>query len=122
MDRVPQQPRMLVWLADTRDTLKGFPVVIRQKLGFALYQAQIGEKHQSAKQLHGFDTLVWEIRADDPSGTYRAVYVVHFRDAVYVLHAFQKKAKSGIATPRREIELIRQRLKLAHRLAGQEGD
>ena len=119
---VPGQPRKLVWLVDTLDTLQGFPAAVRQKLGFALYQAQIGGKHESAKPLRGFDTPVWEIRADDPSGTYRAVYVVHFRDAVYVLHAFQKKAKTGVATPRREIELIRQRLKLARRLAGQEGD
>ncbi|MFH1739763.1 MAG: type II toxin-antitoxin system RelE/ParE family toxin [bacterium] len=118
---MPEQLRDLVWLVDTLDTLKGFPVAVRQKLGFALYQAQIGGKHESAKPLHGFDAPVWEIRADDPSGTYRAVYVVHFRDAVYVLHAFEKKAKSGIATPRRDIELIRQRLKLARRLAVQEG-
>ncbi len=122
MDRVAKQLRKLVWLADTLDTLKGFPVAVRQKLGFALYQAQIGGKHESAKPLRGFDTPVWEIRADAPSGTYRAVYVVHFRNAAYVLHAFQKKAKSGIAAPRREIELIRQRLKLARRLAAQEGD
>lgn len=122
MANVPEQLRDLVWLVDTLDTLKGFPVAVRQKFGFALYQAQIGGKHESAKPLHGFDAPVWEIRADDPSGTYRAVYVVHFRDAVYVLHAFQKKAKSSIATPRREIELIRHRLKLARRLAGQEGN
>ncbi len=81
MDRVAKQPRKLVWLADTLDTLKGFPVAVRQKLGFARYQAQIGGKHESAKPLRGFDTPVWEIRADVPSGTYRAVYVVHFRNA-----------------------------------------
>ena len=121
MDRVPGQPRTLVWLVDTLDTLRSFPVGVRQKLGFALYQAQIGAKHESAKPLRGFDAPVWEVRAEDPSGTYRAVYVVQFRDAVYVLHAFQKKAKTGVATPRREVELIRQRLRLALRLAGQEG-
>jgi phage-related protein len=59
----------------------------------------------------------WQVRADDPSGTYRAVYVAQFRLAVYVLHAFQKKAKSGIATPKREVDLIRQRLQLARRMA-----
>ena len=122
MSSVPEQPRKLVWLVDSLDTLKSFPSAVRQKLGFALYQAQIGGKHESAKPLRGFDAPVWEVRADDPSGTYRAVYVVHFREAVYVLHAFQKKAKTGVATPWREIELIRQRLRLARRLAGQEGD
>jgi len=121
MSNVPEQPRNLVWLVDTLDTLKRFPAAVRQKLGFALYQAQIGGKHESAKPLRGLDGPVWEVRAEDPSGTYRAVYVVHFRDGVYVLHAFQKKAKAGVATPRREIELIRQRLRLARRLACQEG-
>ncbi len=66
--------------------------------------------------MHGFDTPVWEVRADDRSGTYRAVYVVHLREAVYVLHIFQKKSISGIATPQRDIETIRQRLKLAKEL------
>lgn len=89
---------------------------MRTKLGFGLYLAQIGEKHGTAKPLHGFGAPVWEIRAEDRSGTYRAVYAIHLRDAVYVLHAFQKKAKSGIATPRQEIELIRQRLKRAGEL------
>jgi phage-related protein len=56
--------------------------------------------------------------ADDPGGTYRAVYVVQLGDAVYVLHAFQKKATSGIATPKRDLDLIRQRLQLARKLAG----
>ena len=119
MNRVGEQPRKLVWLVDSLDALSVFPGGVRQKLGFALYQAQIGEKHESAKPLRGFEAPVWEVRADDPSGTYRAIYVVHLRDAVYVLHAFQKKAKWGIATPKREIELIRQRLKLARRLAGE---
>lgn len=63
--------------------------------------------------LHGFGETVWQVRGDDPSGTYRAVYVAQFQEAVYVLHAFQKKAKSRIATPQREIGLIRRWLRLA---------
>lgn len=118
---VPSQPRRLVWLVDTIDALREFPSDVRTKLGFGLYLAQIGKKHESAKPLNGFGAPVWEVRAEDRSGTYRAVYVVHLRDAVYVLHAFQKKAKSGIATPRREIEMIRQRLKLACDLDAQVG-
>jgi phage-related protein len=98
--------------------LTGFPPAVRQKLGFALYQAQIGQKHESAKMLHGFAETVWQVRADGPGGTYRAVYVAQFGEAVYVLHAFQKKATSGIATPQRELDLIRQRLQLARKLAG----
>ena len=91
-------------------------------LGFALYQAQIGQRHESAKVLHGFATTVWQVRADDPAGTYRAAYVTQFGEAVYVLHVFQKKSTSGIATPQRELDLIRQRLQLARKLAGRRGD
>ena len=118
----PEQPRRLIWLVESLDRLTGFPPVVRQKLGFALYQAQIGQKYESAKMLHGFAETVWQVRADDPGGTYRAVYVTQFEEAVYVLHAFQKKAKSGITTPQREIDLIRQRLLLARKLAGKRGD
>jgi len=108
-----KQPRNLVWLVDSLDRLTNFPRTARQKLGFALYQAQIG---------HGFGETIWQVRADDPGGTYRAVYVAEFKEAIYVLHAFQKKAKSGIATPQRELDLIRQRLQLARKLAGSKGD
>jgi phage-related protein len=118
----PRQPRKLVWLVDSLDRLTGFPPAVRQKLGFALYQAQIGQKHESAKMLHGFAETVWQVPADDPGGTYRAVYVVHFAEAVYVLHAFQKKSTSGIATPQRELDLIGQRLQLARKLAATTGD
>jgi phage-related protein len=114
----PERPRELVWLADSLDRLTDFPPAVRQKLGFALYQAQIGQRHEGAKMLRGFAETVWQVRADDPGGTYRAVYVAQFGEAVYVLHAFQKKAKSGIATPQRELDLIRQRLQLARKLVG----
>ena len=113
-----EQPRKLVWLVDSLDRLTSFPPSVRQKLGFALYQAQIGQKHESAKMLRGFRETVWQVRADDASGTYRAVYVAQFGEAIYVLHAFQKKATSGIATPQRELDLIRQRLQLARKLVG----
>jgi len=106
---------------DSLDKLKSFPAGIQQKLGFALYQAQVGQQHESAKPLHGFSAPVWEVRAQDRSGAYRAVYLVQFQEAVYVLHAFQKKSTLGAATPRREIELIRQRLKLARELASRLG-
>jgi phage-related protein len=63
----------LVWLVDSLDRLAGFPPPVRQKRGFALYLAQIGQRHESAKMLRGFSETVWQVRADDPSGTYRAV-------------------------------------------------
>jgi phage-related protein len=110
--------RKLIWLVDSLDQLAGFPPLVRKKLGFALYQAQIGQQHESAKILRGFAERVWQVRADDPSGTYRMVYLTQVGNAVYVLHAFQKKATSGIATPRRELDLIRHRIQLARKLAG----
>ena len=120
IDFVPEEedePRKLIWLGDALERLTAFPPAVRKGLGFALYQAQIGQQHESAKMLRGFADAVWQVRADDRSGTYRAVYVAQFRDAIYVLHAFQKKATSGIATPRRELDLIRNRLQLARKLA-----
>lgn len=96
----------------------GVPASGSEATGFALYQAQIGQQHESAKILRGFAETVWQVRADDPSGTYRAVYLTQVGDAIYVVHVFQKKATSGIATPRREVELIRQRIRLARELAG----
>jgi phage-related protein len=112
-----EQPRKLVWLVDSLDRLTSFPRAVRQRLGFALYQAQIGQTHESAKMLHGLGETIWQVRADDLGGTYRAVYMAQFQEGVYVLHVFQKKAKAGIATPQRELDLIRQRLQLARKLA-----
>jgi phage-related protein len=86
-------PRKLIWLVDTLERLTGFPPVVRKRLGFALYQAQIGQQHESAKMLRGFAETVWQVRADDPSGIYRTVYVAQLVDAIYVLHAFQKRQR-----------------------------
>ena len=112
-------PRPLIWLVDTLRVLKQFPPDVRTKLGFGLFRAQVGEKQETAKRLVGFGAPVWELKADGVGGTYRAVYVVHLNNAVYVRHVFQKKAKSGIETPQREIQLIRQRLKLAMQIDGE---
>ncbi|MGD1071829.1 MAG: type II toxin-antitoxin system RelE/ParE family toxin [Bryobacteraceae bacterium] len=122
MPAKPERPRKLVWLVDSLDRLTSFPPSVRQRLGLALYQAQIGQKHERAKMLHGFAETVWQVRADDPGGTYRAVYVAQFQEAVCVLHAFQKQATSGIATPQKDVDPIRQRLRLARKLAGKRGD
>jgi phage-related protein len=80
----PEQPRKLIWLVDSLVRLTGFPPMVRHKPGFALYQAQIGQKHESAKMLHGFSETIWQVRADDPGGTYRAVYVAQLGEAVHV--------------------------------------
>jgi phage-related protein len=76
-----------------------------------LYAAQLGGMSVKAKPLHGLGGQVMEVAACDASGTYRAVYTVSIGESIYVVHAFQKKSKSGIATPKSEMELIRQRLR-----------
>ncbi len=103
--------KRLVWLADTRSNVKAFPATVQDEFGYALYLAQLGGLSLRAKPLQGLGSGVMEIRSNDVSGTYRAVYTMSFGDAIYVVHAFQKKSKSGIATPKTEIEMIRQRLK-----------
>jgi phage-related protein len=80
-------------------------------IGYALYVAQLGELSVKAKPMRGLGGQVLEIAVGDPSGTYRAVYTVSIGESIYVIHAFQKKSKTGIATPKSEIDLIRQRLK-----------
>lgn len=83
-------------------------------MGYALYQAQLGLKAPSAKPLRGFGGAgILEIVEDHHTDTYRAVYTVKFSKSVYVLHAFQKKSRKGIATPKADIDLIRQRLRAA---------
>ena len=102
------------WIASALEDLKEFPGEVRKIIGFALDQAQRGGKHPDAKPLKGFGGAgVLEIVDDFDGDTYRAVYTVKFHGAVYALHVFQKKSKSGIATPKHEIDLLKQRLKLA---------
>jgi len=84
------EPRKLIWLVDTLERVTGFPPGIRKGLGFALYQAQVGQQHETAKMLRGFGETVWQVRADDLSGTYRTVYVTAIGEAVYVLHVFKR--------------------------------
>ena len=109
--------RPVIWVGSSRRNLRGFPGEVRREIGQALFTAQQGETDPSAKPLRGFGGgAVLEIVADQVGGTWRAVYTVRFREAIYVLHAFQKKSKRGIATPKKDIDLIRQRLAEAERL------
>lgn len=102
----------LLFVGTSREELKKFPDDVRDAMGYALFEAQSGGKHRNTKPLKGFGSAsVLEIVDDFDGDTYRAVYTVKFRDAVYVLHAFQKKSKKGIETPASDIELIKSRLK-----------
>jgi phage-related protein len=104
----------VVWVGSARVDLTAFPDEVKDSIGFALFAAQQGGKHRDAKPLRGFSGAgVLEIVADHGGDTYRAVYTLRFPRRVYVLHAFQKKSKKGIKTPKAEIELIKSRLKRA---------
>src|ERR1044071_7752562 len=92
------------WIGSSHADLRAFPRETRRAIGYALYFAQMGDKHPSAKPLWGFRGAgVLEIVEDHDGSTYRAVYTVRFSDAVYVLHTFQKKSKKGIETPKHDI-------------------
>lgn len=107
-------PKAVRWLGSSRDDLRGFPEEVRNRVGGALWEAQLGRKAPYAKPLKGFGGAgVLEVVDDFDGDTYRAVYTVRFAGVVYVLHAFQKKSKRGVATPRQEIALIVQRLQRA---------
>ena len=106
----------IIWIASSREDLKSFPEQVRRDIGQALYAAQQGETDPAAKPLKGFGgARVMEIVDRHDTNTYRAVYTVQFAGWIYVLHAFQKKSKRGIATPRKDIDLIRQRFADAER-------
>ncbi|MEE4237373.1 MAG: type II toxin-antitoxin system RelE/ParE family toxin [Anderseniella sp.] len=112
MNEIAQKP--CIFIASSADDLRAFPDAVRQDIGFALYEAQNGLRHLSAKPLKGFGgSGVLEVVENHDSDTYRAVYTVRFAGVVYVLHAFQKKSRKGIATARHDIDLIKRRLKVA---------
>ncbi len=116
MTREPDssEPKPVRWVGRSRDDLKSFPTDVQRRVGGALWDAQIGQKAPFAKPLKGFGgASVLEIVDDFDGDTYRAVYTLRFAQVVYVLHAFQKKSKRGIATPKAELDLIEQRLKRA---------
>ncbi|MDP2391395.1 MAG: type II toxin-antitoxin system RelE/ParE family toxin [Acidobacteriota bacterium] len=103
----------VIWLGDSLRALKTFPALVQDEMGYAVYVAQCGDKHVSAKPVKGLGPGVLEVVTDHRGDTFRSVYTVRFADRVFVLHAFQKKSKRGIATPKADIELIKQRLKQA---------
>ncbi|MCZ6842711.1 MAG: type II toxin-antitoxin system RelE/ParE family toxin [SAR324 cluster bacterium] len=111
MDR--REPKPVEWVGSSKTDLKAFPAKVHDRVGFALFQAQIGLKHPNARPLTGMGSGVTEVVSRFERDTYRAVYTVRFTEAIYVLHAFQKKSKKKIATPKSELDLVRQRLGVA---------
>ena len=113
-----QKEKPLAWLGSSKKDLMALPAGVRKFFGHALDFAQRGEQHDAAKVLKGFAGAgVLEIVEDDRGNTYRAAYTVKFKEAVFVLHVFQKKSKSGISTPKLDMDIIRERLKVAEKLS-----
>jgi phage-related protein len=103
----------LYWVASAKKDYQAFPDEVQDDMGYALGLAQFGGKHPKAKPWKSEGPGVFEIVEDYRGDTYRAVYTVRFAEVVYVLHAFQKKSKSGIKTPQEDVNLIAERLKRA---------
>ncbi|MFN3430056.1 MAG: type II toxin-antitoxin system RelE/ParE family toxin [Candidatus Sericytochromatia bacterium] len=112
---MPQAPRKpLIWVESAKKDLMAFPPDVQDVMGRALLDAQYGGKHPDAKPLTGFGGAgVLEAVDDFDGDTYRTVYTVKLEGVVYVLHAFQKKSKTGRETPKQEIDKVKARLKRA---------
>ncbi len=118
MPMMYRQEKPLAWIGRSKRDLMALPTDVRRFFGHALNFAQHGERHDAAKVMKGFGGAgVLEIVEDDLGGTYRAVYTVKFQDVVFVLHVFQKKSKHGIETPKPDLDIIREHLKIAEKLA-----
>ncbi|MBC8549267.1 MAG: type II toxin-antitoxin system RelE/ParE family toxin [Candidatus Brocadiales bacterium] len=106
----------IIWISSSLKDLKKFPNEVQREFGYALYQAQMNKKHHKTKQLRGFDGVM-EIVSDYDKDTYRGIYAYKLGENIYVLHSFKKKSKKGIKTPKEEIEVTKQRLKIAKEVA-----
>ena len=120
MEPEPITIRTVRWVGDSRERLQEFPDQVRKDIGHALYLVQTGQTPPSAKPMRGIESGVFEIVDDYDTDTYRAVYTVKVGRSLYILHAFMKKSKRGIRTPKREIDLIRRRLRRAREMESEE--
>ncbi len=103
--------KILYWEASSKRDFREFPVDVQKDMGVALFVVQLGGTPSSAKLWKGLGSGVYELIEDHRGDTFRTIYTVRIGEAVHVLHAFQKKSKSGIATPKTDVALIEQRLK-----------
>lgn len=115
--KTPAQPiRPIVWIASSKDDLSALPGKVKASFGLRLYELQIGKTPLDMKKLTQFGSGVYELRESLAGNAYRAVYVVNLGKALYVLHAFMKKSKSGIGLPKPDAELIALRLTRAKQM------
>lgn len=122
MDPENKVLRKIRWVGDSRARVQQFPRQARKDVGHALYLVQTGKSPKSARPMKGLESGVFEVVSDHATNAYRAVYAVKIGEFIYLLHAFQKKSKRGIATPKYEVELIRRRLRRAKEFAKQEAE
>jgi len=120
MEPEPITIRIVRWVEDSRERLQVFPAQVRKDIGHALYLVQTGQTPPSAKPMRGIESGVFEIVDDYDTDTYRAVYTVKVGRSLYILHAFMKKSTRGIRTPKREIDLIRRRLRRVREMESEE--
>lgn len=99
----------IIWVGTSKDDVRAFPDDARRSAGFQLDKVQHGEDPDDWKPMNAIGVGVREIRIRDDNGAFRIIYVAKFADAVYVLHAFQKKTQKTRAS---DIEFAKQRLKL----------
>jgi phage-related protein len=109
-------PKSLVWVGGSKDDISASPGPVKASFGYRLRQVQNGETPLDMKALSQFGTGVFELRERFDKNAYRLMYVVNLTKAIYVLHAFMKKSKSGIGLPKSDVELVEARLKRAHGL------
>lgn len=117
-----QKRKLLYWEGSSKKDFKEFPIDVQKDMGVALFIVQLGSTPDSAKPWKGLGSRVYELVEDHRGDTFRALYAVRVGDAVHVLHAFQKKSKSGIATPQPDVDLIERRLKAVLARHGRDGD
>ena len=109
-----EEVKLVAWIGSTKKDLLAMPEAVQKEIGFILFQVQCGRMPPEAKPLKGFGgASVEEILVDYDRATFRAVYTVRFAQWIYMLHVFKKKAKSGISTPKPDLEVIERRLKQA---------
>jgi len=112
MSESPEKP--IYWLGDAKRRLRGFPAEVQDEVGFALYQAQVGGRHPASKHMSELNAV--EVISDFDGDTFRSVYTTRFKNVIFVLHCFQKKSKTGKATPKPDLDLIRKRLRDAEKI------
>ncbi len=110
------EPRPIVWVGSSKDDISSLPVEVKASFGLRLYELQQGGTPLDMKPVTQFGTGVYELRESFDTNAYRVVYVVNLGKALYVLHAFMKKSKSGIGLPKPDAALIEVRLKRAREL------